>query len=263
MKNICGLLFIGLMGQVFALINIGTTNLIYQNEVIESSALSTKSSVERGKDANLKVVNIIKQQLPNFQAQLDNVLLNSRVFIFFDGEPTLKTWQMVNPNILKVLLNKPVELPINRKIIKSESNPISNSVTANINASTTLSKSVAISTKKYILLGWVTKTTINEDREAIPNTSKTSLLYNLNIEVRYKVINQSTQEAVAEFIALGHAGTARILSDPNTNITYDTGILVTDVLSNLADDVAHELLLVRHQGVFDQTQPIKNAPAKP
>lgn len=239
MKNWLILVLILLSAPVIAVPNIGITGLLFQNGVKANTQLTATESGAARDLITQQLISKFKQQLPKFQSELTTTLAQSSAFKIFDGEPIVKLWQKQTPQILSTLAAGTV--------VAKESAAI-NAKAQPVTASSPLAISAA---KRYILLGWISQVTANEDRQPFPDTSKTSLLYNLDIWVEYKLIDADTQQIITQFIAVGHAGVAKILATPDASISYNTDALISDAFHALAFDVQHGLLVKRQQDSFD------------
>lgn len=220
---------------------IGTTNLVYKTGNGAKSAYLVKQSTV----GNLQIINIVqKELLNNFQNILTAKLTESANFSVFNANSTIIDWMATDPKILTKLYN---QLPI----VKTESDT-SDKQSAN---------AVVLShaSGKYILLGFVDKVVVDEKRQSIPSAANAiSLLYNVDIWVKYKVIDYNTRQVITQFLSSGHAGIAKILSSPHQNITYDTDLLVFDLLNDLAYDVDHSMLLQQQRGFLSPQETIVN-----
>ena len=250
-KTIFGVfcLIITLSVQAQAVANIGTTKLLYQDNFAINSIL-TKISATKPKNKfqiNDKMMQVIAKQMPGFQSLLNTVLIESGDFTVFDAESDLDVWKAKDPLFLRMVYKTTeVEPPL-----QSESKPVKALYT-------TPTPNPNQRPGKLILLGWVDNITDDKNKGPIYDTGKVSLIFSIDIQTEYRLINTRTNKVVAAFTAVGHGGVARILPGLNETISYDVNTMVNDMFYSLAKNVRHGLALKQQQFIKEKIQ-LENA----
>ena len=239
----------------FAVANIGLTKLYYLSNESFSNNPVPSTLVESGTVPNITrlnavVINSIQQQLNTFPVSLKQTLAESGSFNVYDATPLLNTWSAKNPR----LLTKWEYESVTQEAEEIAADKVSGSKNSSAKTSGTQVKSVSAGSGNYILIGWVSSIKANQVRQVFPETSKTSVLYNLNIEINYKVVDVDTQEVITQFVAAGHGGFARIIPtnlNKNTSETFETSkAVVADCLSTLLLSVKHGLMIRQDLGIL-------------
>jgi hypothetical protein len=228
-----------------AVTSIGITDLYYpsvgsfsSNPIPKSSAESNVLTVET--KFNQLVISQIKTQIITVTPLLKKTLLESGTFNVFDGNNILSSWITSESGLIRSweYESDSVDMQITDKVATESGMIIRPRHTSN----------------KYILVGWITAINAHEVKEVFPGTTKSSLLYSLNIEVKYKLIDVDSKEVVTQFVAAGHGGSARIfpsnLMHVSHNATQATGDIVDEAINSLVISVKHGLLIKQSLGML-------------
>lgn len=241
---------------VLAVANIGVTTLFYSNQSDFSNHPIGSTPLESGviplmQKVNKAVTTKVQTRLAYFTPSLKKTLTESGAFNIFDAESTILKWNTDNTRLIynweRESVTSDTEDAAAEKIsadVESKSHSKTNSMI----------KPRTAPSGKYILIGWITLIKANEVRQIFPrDNSKTSVLYNLNIEVSYKIIDYDTKEVITQFVAAGHGGIGRVVP---TNINHPVNLddvandVVDSAISSLLVSVKHGLLLKQDLGLL-------------
>lgn len=100
---------------------------------------------------------------------------------------------------------------------------------------------------KFYLIGHVTKISCGEMRHKIMTSSDISWLYNLDIVIKFRVIDANTLKPITEFTALGHGGMARILNNPKQSVEITPEKIVKATMNALTSNIWHDLLILNQK----------------
>lgn len=250
--------FLGFIGYCFSAPSIGLTNLYYSpnadiiNKPVGSGPNESQIAPTIAR-FNKIVIDDIMQQLSVFQIQLKQTLNESGEFSTFDATPTINDWISKNPRLL-------AKLEEESKVVETDTSPMTKgqksfeSSVSKKNGSGNDNMVHLSPNGKLILIGWVNKIKANEIRQEFQGTSKTSVIYNLNIEVNYKLVDYDTKQVITQFVAAGHAGIARILPTSiktlSMNAEDNANSVATDSINSLLFSVKHGLLIKEDMGVI-------------
>lgn len=231
----------------------GTTTLFYGESIAVDSLLShntlssnSKQSTESKIDIRQVVLTEIVKQIPGFQSLLNNALTESNVFNVYDANKTILSWKNADPQLLDTYY----------KTTKVEMAPHTESANHSVHSENIIIESALAlvpntkeshPARQFIVLGFVDSIHEHETRTPVAGTSKTVLLYNLDIRCEYRLINPSTKKVVAVFTAAGHGGLARILGNGQIPLSYDLHAIVSDMFYSLSENINHDLLLREDQ----------------
>ena len=240
----------------FAVPSIGLTKLYYlSNESFVNNPIPS-TSVESGTIPNIirvnaVVINSVQQQLNTFPVSLQRTLAESGSFNVYDATPMLNLWSAKNPR----LISKWEYESLTQEAEEDAADKVSSGKDASsVKKPGQAAKYPAVGSGNYVLIGWVSFIKADQIRQPFPETNKTSVLYNLNIEIKYKVIDADTQQIITQFVAAGLGGFARIIPtslNKNTSETYETSsTVVADCLSSLLISIKHGLLIKQDLGIL-------------
>lgn len=223
--------------------NIGMTALMYGSKSNFSNTPVAQTAVESGvlplmAKVNTMIIGKMQVRLANFQPKLSEEMAESDTIKVFDAESTVIAWNRADPQLLARLEVESIVLND-----QDDANSVESNASKKKNTSNVISKS-RLKSDKYILLGWITSIKANEIRQVFPGTTKTSVLYNLDIEVHYQIVDYYTKNVVSSFVAAGHGGIARIVPT-NVNHKIDPEIgdnAVDNAIISLRRSVKHGLL---------------------
>lgn len=238
MKKLLLVVFVILIFPVFGkIIPIGTTSLIFKDGDQAKNSYVTKQVNE----VNLKAIDNTKGKLlNNFQKELNQKLSKNKFFTVYNAESIVNKLRLSKnkSGFLNKLSDKPVDIQlISPKINKDN---------------------MELESYQYVLLGWVESIVVDEDYRPIPdNPNVFSLLYNIDIFVKYKVVNLLTEQVLAQFNAVGHAGVAHIITKAKFNVQYNIDSLINSLMTDLAGKVEHGLLVQYNDGLLTRTVPVK------
>lgn len=91
----------------------------------------------------------------------------------------------------------------------------------------------------FFMIGNISSLNAGATKVAIENTTKYSNIYNLDIAVLYQIIRANDQKVLATFIALGQAGSVRILDETDTP-NYDTDTLINIASKDLVNSTLNQ-----------------------
>lgn len=100
---------------------------------------------------------------------------------------------------------------------------------------------------KFYLIGHVTKVSCGEMRHKIMTSTDISWLYNLDIVIKFRVVDANTLRPIAEFTAIGHGGVAKILNNAKQAVEIKPDKIVNAAMNALTDNIWHDLLTLNQR----------------
>lgn len=252
MKVLLSLLLTFITNYGIAAANIGITPLFYGSSSNFSNNPVASTPIESGVlplmvKINKVVTSKVQIRLAYFTPLLKKNLMKSGQFSVFDAESTVMQWNTADSRL------------IYKWEQESVSSDTEDAAAEKINSATE-SKTQTIVTQahspinKYILIGWVTLIKADEIRQTYPvDSTHTSVLYNLNIEINYKIVDCDTREVITQFVAAGHGGIGRIVP---TNIHHPVNAedfsndVVNRAINSLISSIEHGLLVKQDLGLL-------------
>lgn len=223
-----------------AITSIGISSLYYPS-VNESSIISvSESGLSDTEDKfNQLMISQVKTKIITVKSLLNQTLMESRAFTIFDGDKTISSWNATESNLLASW-----EYESDTSGLQEESGPESLASGAGIKPLES----------RYLLVGFIKSISVNEAKQIFPGAPNLSILYSLNIEIRYKLIDMNNKKVLIHFIAAGHGGIARIISSDMTVISQKqlaiSNDIVTEAINSLVLSVKHGLLIKQSLGVI-------------
>ena len=216
--------------------SIGITTLFYPSSY-ESRSISISSAESDITDIESKfnqvMITKIKTQIPKITPLLKQTLIESGTFNVFDGNKTLSSWGALESG----LINK----------WQLESSSLEMQVIDNVALESDTKVKSSNILNKYLLIGFIKSIDAHEVKQGFPGTNNTSLLYSINIEITYKLIDMDTKEVFSNFIATGHGGFARIISTNLTPMSQNPENIFDDIINeamnSLVINIKHGLLI--------------------
>lgn len=150
-------------------------------------------------------------------------------FQVFDADNEFHSWQLLDPKLVKTIKNTTEIIPDSTES-KTESQAIV----------------VKPGGSRFMLLGFIESISEVEQHTQVDNNMV--LIYNLDMVVRYRLVDMDTHKVVSIFVGMGHGGTARIVSDNNVEFHKSIDNVVNDMMNSLVQDVDHALQV--HQADF-------------
>ena len=241
------ILLLGIGGNsiVYAMPAIGITQLFYiSNYNSHTTTMHTESSVNI-LQLNHNIYNKVINNLTNFAPNLQMAVEHSKQFNIFNVTTDTEIWRK------KMLINKWETEAGTYADNKPTLNEIHQAVADSDNLKQQLKDHNNI-IHKYILVGFVTAINLHEIKQPYYNTNQTSILYNVDIHIFYKIIDYSTHQVVTRFNITGHGGTAQIMPINQTftinNSEQLADTIVANTIDSLVKNVVHELLLNYNSG---------------
>ncbi len=221
---------------VNAVPSIGITNILYASSdsfqnIPHPTTPIESSTVEAIVKFNTTVIQILRTELADLNPKLQAKLSESGTFITYNAESRVMALKAIEPQLLR-------RWEVESTIYAGEESPV-NKLT---------SDKSTIKSGSYILIGWVTYIDAHVDKQLIAGTDKKSILYNLDVQVKYKLFDNNTKQEVAEFEAKGHGGYATIVPANATINHYDPAVPVKNAISSLVGSVQHGLLIKQSRG---------------
>ena len=223
--------------------SIGITTLFYPSSS-ESQSISISSSESNLTDIERKfnqvMITQIKTQIPKITPLLKQTLIESGTFNVFDGNKTLSNWGALESGLITKwqLESSSLEMQVIDNMALESDTKVKSSNISN----------------KYLLIGFIKSIDAHEVKQVFSGTTNTSILYSLNIEITYKLIDMDTKEVFSDFIATGHGGFARIISTNFTHMSQTpenvSDDIINDAINSLVINVKHGLLVKEGLGVM-------------
>ena len=238
-KALALILFFTIFGATAAP-NIGIIKFLYASDANFQNKPKAETALEPGAIAkitqfNQNVLDVIQVQLVKFPLQLQQKLAESNTFASYNAESTVEEWKLSDSSIISTLENKVVEVGVDdSSSLKTSESP----------------GALIVIKPHYILMGWIYSITSDITKNLIEGTDKKSILYNLDIKVKYKIINQDNKAVISEFQARGHGGYATILPASTTVNNYNSNVAVNNAISSLLTSIKHGLQIKESQGLL-------------
>ncbi len=239
-----GLVLIFISIKMCSAVNsIGITTLFYPSSS-ESRSIAISSSESNLTDIESKfnqvMISRMKAQIPKITPLLKQKLIESGTFSVFDGDKTLSNWSATESNLI-------TNWELESKVIGIE-------VINNISLESDATVHSPNNSKQYLLIGFIRSINAHEIKQVFPGTANISILYSLNIEITYKLIDMDTKEVLSKFITTGHGGFARIISTNFTHMTqnpeYASDDMINEAINSLIMNIKHGLLIKEGLGVI-------------
>ncbi|MBP9743218.1 MAG: hypothetical protein KBD37_07670 [Burkholderiales bacterium] len=254
MKLFLSLILTFIINCSIAAANIGIIPLFYGSNSNFTNNPTASTPIESGVlplmfKINKMVTSKVQIRLAYFTPLLKNNLIKSGRFNVFDAESTVMKWNLADSRLIYRWEQESVS--------SDTEDAAAEKISAASESSTkTLITPVHSSSNKYILIGWVNVIKANEIRQKYPvDPNYTSVLYNLNIEINYKIIDYDTREVITQFVAAGHGGIGRIVP---TNINHPVNAedfsndVVNRAINSLISSIEHGLLVKQDLGLLPQ-----------
>ena len=228
MKKLFLGVFIFFIPSAFALANLGLTTLVFpeKNDYIVMYESHPELSPIQQSPIDKEIVQSLLIKLNT----LNNNLLIKREsgtkFKLFNAEANISEIQKTQPNFLDTI--KAQEGVVENDEENSESGV--NGQRHNI-------------PKTFFLMAYVTKISHGQILHKITASQNISWLYSLDVTIKYKIVDATTLKPIAEFMAIGHGGVAKILPDGRLTVKLDAVDIVDEVITNLTNNIWHELLI--------------------
>ncbi len=220
--------------------SVGVTTLFYPLRA-ESRSILMPSSESNLNDIESKLnqVMISQVQTPKITTVLKQKLIESGTFNVFDGDKVLISWGATESGIANWGL---------------ESSHIEKQTIDNIVLESVVKIKPPNKSNKYLLIGFIKSIDANEVKQVFTGTNNTSILYSIDIEVMYKLVDVDTKAVVNKFIAIGHGGFARIISSDIIHMAQNpedsSDYIINEAINSLVMNVKHELLIKDGLGVI-------------
>ena len=218
--------------------SIGVTNLYYSSGHESTSISLSKTSYESNASEfeskfNDEMTSKLKLRIMAINTLLNQQLVESGAFNVFDGDNILKSWLITESNLVT---KWEYESGFHDTDISSESS-----------SESALQIKPHLASNKYLLVGFIKNISANQVKQIFPGTDHKSILYSLNIDIKYMMIDIDDKKVVTQFVASGHGGIARIIPTNliliNQNSDDISDNIVTDAINSLVLSVKHGLIV--------------------
>ncbi|MCX8514803.1 MAG: hypothetical protein RL017_833 [Pseudomonadota bacterium] len=237
MKKFLGFLILVFTANCFATSTIGVTTLYYSNKTQYQNDMNTNVAVIHR--INQAVLAAVKYQLANLKPQVQQLIAQTESYSSFDADKTVSDWNVGHANWINIW--------------NQESSTFNNdNATESINSNKNAANGILVA-NKFILVGWIKNITVNADKQPIANSSKLSILYNLDIQIIYKVIDYNTKQVIFSFPAVGHGGIGRILpvgENQMIDIKSVSDSVVSHAINSLLVNIVHNLEVKQANGLM-------------
>lgn len=209
---------------VFALNSVGVVGLIFPQNNDYIVNYNSGRALNQIKQTNKSVTALATQALNKF---------NTDLLVMKSHESSIALYNATN-NI--------------QDIVKNNSKFLDDIAIQDITPTT---ESMAIIIKnhnhKFYLIGHVIKISCGEMRHKIMTSQDISWLYNLDVVIKFRVVDAATLKPIAEFTAIGHGGVAKILNNPKQITEIKPDKIVNATMNALTSNVWHSLLILNQK----------------
>lgn len=210
--------------SAFAVTNIGVIPLVFPSDM--KDVIVYESGSENSVIENKTVINAAILQLNQLNTKLVKKNKATPTIDLVNAAPQIKIMEEFNPNFLKDLATMDIDsssdtTDVESTVKNTETNPV-----------------------KFFLVGYVSQIKCNLVRQKIMTSPEISFLYNLDITIKYRLVNAQTLKPVLDFTAIGHAGVASLLP-PNNQVlvAINSDEIAENAVSSIASNVLHSLLI--------------------
>jgi hypothetical protein len=242
MKKILGFILLLVITNCFATSTIGVTTLYYSNKTQYQNDVNN-NNIALIQRINQAVLTAVKYKLANLKPQTLQIIDQNKDYTSFDADSTVSQWNAGHANWINIWNRE-------SSIYNNDNQDIDSTFESDTHHNNAV---VTTNANKFILVGWIKSITVKVDKQPIANTEKVSILYNLDIQITYKIIDYTSKHVLFSFLAVGHGGIGRIIpagEDQKIDIKSVSDNVVNHAVDSLLINIVHNLEIKQANGLM-------------